>query len=204
MIAHPLPPSAIESAAQFLTQTFRNEQSYQAMLGNHRLPEKALLAYFRFFLRLHQPHNCLFYSGEDVIQAFFLFEPPSLHLYTLPKMLRAGLLKLISVAGIGMARRMAQMGRQFQACRLAAAPNGSAYVGLIAIHPSLQGRGLGNQWMQEAILPHIRENSNGLPVVLYTQEPHLVKWYKKNGFVIKDQRMVSVKGSSFENTTMAL
>lgn len=138
------------------------------------------------------------------MQAFFLFEPPNLHLYTLPKMLKAGLLGLMTTAGMAMTRRMAQMGRQFQACRLAAAPGNSCYVGLIAIHPDLQGKGVGNVWMQEGVLPHIRQQHQGHPVVLYTQEPHLVKWYARNGFVVRDQREISVNGFRFENTTMAL
>jgi GNAT superfamily N-acetyltransferase len=63
------------------------------------------------------------------------------------------------------------------------------YLGIMVVHPALQGQGLGSQLLQPILQ---RASNEGLPCYLITFTEQAVQFYQKNGFeIVRHQKLAS-------------
>ena len=72
----------------------------------------------------------------------------------------------------------------------------TAYIGMFAVHPSLQGLGVGNQILQAAETfagRHLKaddsDNKTRLTMSILSQRPELLAYYQRRGYQLNGERM---------------
>lgn len=72
----------------------------------------------------------------------------------------------------------------------------SAYIGMFAVHPSLQGQGVGNEILQAAetfagrhLKKHSPDNKTRVTMSILSQRPELLSYYQRRGYVLNGESM---------------
>ena len=66
---------------------------------------------------------------------------------------------------------------------------GTAYLGMFAVHPSLQGGGIGRRLLDEAErLVRTELASTAIRMTVIAQRPELIAWYERRGYRITGER----------------
>jgi ribosomal protein S18 acetylase RimI-like enzyme len=77
------------------------------------------------------------------------------------------------------------------------------YLSMVAVHPKLQGRGIGRKMIERYLAVEIDcTDGKRLPVVLTTQLESNVRFYRHLGFEVRATHEVRVSGIRYTNWTM--
>ena len=195
----------ITQAAILAAAAFADTPSYKDMCGDSSLSERrAFLAWLfkkNFELRSnHKAFRCTY--DDNRLISFFMFTPPGSPDPTLCDMICAGLVTGLWTYGLTTVKRLLATKSWFENREREIL--GKRYGTLIrlermAVLPEYQGKGVGSFALSAAL----REaDVSGLACILGTQENRNVIFYKRLGFEIVDESMVSIDGSSYTNWFM--
>lgn len=82
----------------------------------------------------------------------------------------------------------APAGRLLACCHVQDRPGGACYVGLLAVRPDAQARGLGRVMLAAAEEHARRTGARRMEMTVIAQRPELIAWYERNGFVDTGER----------------
>lgn len=193
--------SEIEECAELMAEAFEPNISYRAIFPHPDSRKAGLRLFFRSNLTLHLPTQTTYVARwEGKIAGTFTLEPPDAFHPGVIQMLRSGGLQLVFRFGFGVVRRMLKAKKVFAELEADAAPAPHTYLGLVAVAPAYQGRGIGREMMQEAVALL----GAGNPCLLFTQEPRTVKFYEQFGWEIAIHRQMPVPDSRHAFPTWAM
>lgn len=73
-------------------------------------------------------------------------------------------------------------------CHVEERGDGTCYVGMLAVRPAAQGRGLGRVMLAAAEEHARRAGARRLEMTVIAQRPELIAWYERNGFADTGER----------------
>ena len=150
-----------------------------------------LVDLFAANLRLHADHRCTYVHRDDarVVATVTIRPPDGIH-HSVGALMRAGLLGLAVRRGVGAIRRMLDVSAAFDAVEEEVSHGQRHwYVHMMAVHPSVQGKGLGSSLLTEALAA--TADLSELPISLATQKKINLDFYGRFGFEVVDERSMS-------------
>jgi GNAT superfamily N-acetyltransferase len=197
-----LPATHIREAAIASAHAFADSPAYIAMCPGRdrawRINFMAWLFERNFWLRAGTSCNRAVFENDQLI-AFYMFVTPTVPDVGGMDMVRAGLLRIPLLFGLGVLMRMlriksvaeqdnaetealvrARLGSNGRACRLER----------MAVTPGHQGRGIGSKCLQHAL---DQADANGWACVLTTQEERNTRFYQRLGFEVTSKTQWSVE-----------
>lgn len=82
----------------------------------------------------------------------------------------------------------APTGGLLASCHVQARPDGSCYVGMLAVRPTAQGRGLGRVMLAAAEEYARAAGSDRLEMTVIAQRGELIAYYERRGYVVTGER----------------
>ncbi len=197
-----LPPERIDEAAALTAAAFAGRPNTWRAVCGAATPADAQLHFLTWLfarnLWIRRDSGCIravMVGGELVCT--FMFVPPELIDVSLFDMLRAGLLKLPLLFGLGRLKRLLRV-KSLEEGELEGVK--AFRLERMVVTPSMQGRGIGSRALKAALG---EADAAGLPVVLTTNEERNVTFYSRLGFEVTRSATREIDGESYRVWTMA-
>jgi len=197
-----LAPEDIDDAAALTAAAFAGRKNvWGAICGSAtRLEEQRRFLSWLFArnLWLRQDSGCnraVVLDGELVCS--FMFVPPGTPDVSLCDMLRAGLLKLPLLFGLGRFKRLLSAKRQEEG---ELEGLGAFRLERMVVSPAVQGRGVGTRALRAALS---EADAASAPVVLSTNEERNVTFYSRLGFEVVRSTTREIEGEAYPVWVMA-
>jgi GNAT superfamily N-acetyltransferase len=181
----------IPETAALLARAMHDDPAYAFLFSDRQRRGAGLRAFFAGNLRLHLGHGCT-HVGCDAsgrVWSTVTLRPPGGIDASTREMLRAGLRPFARAHGLGAVRRLLWLKSSYEAIEFQAS-RGRLHrlVHMMAVDPEWQHRGRGS-----AILATVLASASGdgLPVYLTTHTEPNVRFYRRAGFGVQCERMLS-------------
>jgi len=197
-----LAPERIEDAAALTAAAFAGRPNVWRAVCGAATPTDAQQHFLSWlFARnmwLRQESGCnrgVMVDGELVCS--FMLVPPEMPDVSFCDMVRAGLLKLPLLFGLGRLKRLLRA-KSLEEGELKGM--GGFRLERMVVSPSMQGRGIGSRALRVAIQ---EADAASRPVVLSTNEERNVTFYSRLGFEVVRSTTRDIDGESYRVWTMA-
>lgn len=197
-----LPPERIDDAAALTAAAFAGRPNVWRAVCGATTPadmQRHFLGWlFARNLWLRRESGCnrvVMVDGKLVCS--FMFVPPEVPDVSFCDMVRAGLLKLPLLFGLGPLKRLLKA-KSLEEGELKEL--GGFRLERMVVLPSMQGRGIGSRALQIAFA---EADAAGRPVVLSTNEERNVAFYSRFGFEVTSSTTRAIDGESYRVWTMA-
>lgn len=196
----------MSALSALLATTFDNDPVYVLLFPELASRRAGLTDFFARNLRVHLPYRCTHVAiGEsgDPVATVTVRPPEGFHI-SLPRLARH-LLPFALRRGPSAARRVLWVKKTYEAMeKETARRQAHAYVHMMAVTPSLHGRGIGRELLTR-VLTRVRDASPSAPTVLSTHSAKNVVFYQRHGFEVDFERTVSPpRGQSYPVWSMRL
>lgn len=188
----------IDANARLIAEAMEVDPAYRYLLPRDQERAAGLRAFFTGNQRVHLRHRCIYVArGQDgrLCGTVTLRPPGGIDISTLA-MLRHGLVPFALRHGRGAVRRLFWLRDTYD--ELEHEATGGAphlYVHMMAVEPERQGRGVGTQLIADVLARGQREHP-GVRFVLTTHLPQNVVFYRRAGFEVSSERMLSPPGGT--------
>lgn len=170
----------IDKAVEVFTRAFNNDPLTDYMFQNDKKRIESLRHYFRFRIT----YGILFgevYAPSQKIEGVAIWFKSEKYKMTIPKLLRAGAIKLFLKIKKETRKRMIPIGDFTTNLHSKYDKSQHWYLDNIGIDPEFQGKGYGSVLIRSMLK---RIDSEQLPCLLETQTPTNVQIYQRYGFEI--------------------
>ena len=137
---------------------------------------------------------CLTASEDNTLVAMAMLCPPGVHRPSVASYLKAGFWKAFWYGGVRDSIAWTIMDDKAGAPCHKLAEN-AWYLSLLSVDPKKQGQGIGSRFLQECIIPIVKQGG-GDTLCLFTNSEINRKFYVKNGFIEFDAREFRYKGKT--------
>ncbi len=194
----PLSIERVAPNAHLLAAAMDVDPAYRYLFPDATQRAMGLRDFFSRNQRVHLPYRCTHIAlGEDGSAcATVTLRPPSgVHISSLT-MLRHGLLPFAWRHGREAVKRLLWLKSRYDVLeRDASRREPHFHVHMMAVRPELQGLGLGTQLIERVLAAGLREHP-GTRAVLTTHLPQNVVFYRRVGFEVCDERVLTPPGGT--------
>jgi ribosomal protein S18 acetylase RimI-like enzyme len=187
--ALPLRESQIAVAARILASAFDTDPAYEYLFPRESTRLRGLADYFARTLRMNVADGCshVLLDPAGAVRGSVTVQPPGGLSISTRKLLLHGLLPFALSSGVDAVRRLLWLKQAYEALD-AQAGQGRPHrsIRMLAISPRDQGHGLGAE-----LLHHVLDAASAdsyAPCILTTHLERNVKFYRRAGFEVVDQR----------------
>jgi hypothetical protein len=194
----PLVLSEVPAVAHLLARAMARDPAYRFLFPDSTRRQAGLADFFARNLRVHLPFACtqVLRRGGAPIATVTLRPPGGISISTLT-MIRHGLLPFAVSNGRAAVRRLFWLKEEYEG--LEARMGRSMpywHVHMMAVDPSLQGRGYGSRLLSEVLFTAGKGRLNEAAKVLTTHEARNVVFYRRAGFVVTDELTIVPPGTA--------
>ncbi len=195
----PLVSSQVPAVADVLAQALRDDPAYRFLFPHETSRHRGLADFFARNLRTHLPYRCTYVLVErSEVLAAVTVRPPGGVPVSLLTMLRRGLVPFAARNGPRAAKRLLLLTRVYDELEEQIVQGRAhRYVHMMAVVPSMQGRGLGARLLEHALASSVAGGADSLPIVLTTHTERNVAFYRRSGFALTGRRDVAFGGDVY-------
>lgn len=191
----PLALGDVARVARLLATSFDRDPAYAYLFPREATRHRGLEDLFARNLRAHARYGCTYVGvREGAILATVTVRPYGGIEISPLTMLRDGLLPFALAQGPSAVRRLFVLLDVYDGLEArAAAGDPHFHVHMMAVDRNLQGSGVGSALIADALA---RATDDRGPVVLTTHEERNVVFYRRQGFTVCDERILSLRFAS--------